>query len=57
MVELIKLSSIVNATKVLKASGKVNYNVVEVKLARHSVKELFGQEDASGKWNLGIITR
>ncbi len=33
------------------------YSIVEVKLARHTVQDLFGSEDESGKWNLGIITR
>ena len=33
------------------------YSVFEVKLARHSVRELFGLEDDSGKWNFGIISR
>ena len=33
------------------------YTVAEVKLARHTVQELFGREDESGKWSLGIITR
>ena len=36
---------------------KDKYAITEVKLARHTVQELFGQEDESGKWNLGIITR
>ena len=33
------------------------FQVFEVKLARHSVRELFGLEDDSGKWNFGIISR
>ena len=52
-----KSQTIANAAKILKETSQNNYAVVEVKLARHSVKELFGQEDPSGKWNLGIITR
>ena len=36
---------------------KDKFPITEVKLARHTVQELFGQEDESGKWNLGIITR
>ena len=52
-----KSQTIVNAAKILKETSKNNYSVAEIKLARHSVKELFGQEDPSGKWNLGIITR
>ena len=36
---------------------KDKFVMTEIKLARHTVQELFGQEDDSGKWNLGIITR
>ena len=35
----------------------LSFQVFEVKLARHSVRELFGLEDDSGKWNFGIISR
>ena len=52
-----KSQTIANAAQIIKQASKTNYSVVEVKLARHSVQELFGQEDQSGKWNLGIITR
>lgn len=50
-----KSYAISQATKSL--PGDSPFGIVEVKLARHTVQELFGSEDESGKWNLGIITR
>ena len=39
------------------ALAMLKYAILEVCLARHSVSELFGQEDETGKWNHGIISR
>lgn len=52
-----KSTAIAKAVKTLTDDQAFPPTVVEVKLSRHTVQELFGSEDESGKWNLGIITR
>ena len=46
-----------NGTNISSSLTSGPFSVFEVKLARHSVRELFGLEDDSGKWNFGIISR